>query len=453
MSVMNTSLIRKYNVPGPRYTSYPTVPYWNKTPSQQQWQLHVKQAYQESQQQGISLYIHLPYCESLCTYCGCNTHITVNHNVEHAYIDALLKEWSMYVHILEDYPLIQEIHLGGGTPTFFSPPQLQRLLQGIRMAARINDTAELSLEAHPNNTSPEHLTTLYQLGFRRLSLGIQDFDYEVQKQINRIQTYEQVEKITTLAREIGYQSINYDLIFGLPRQTVNTISQTIQQTLRLQPDRIAFYSYAHVPWMKPAQKSFEAYLPTDKEKRSLYETGKQLLEQGGYYEIGMDHFALPTDKLFLASQQGYLHRNFMGYTTQTTRLMLGLGTSAISDSFTAFAQNEKTTKSYLQAIRQGILPIERGHILTEEDLLIREHILNLMCQGKTCWDDCLAENRVLNHALEHLEAMEEDHLVNLGSNFIHVTEEGKPFIRNICMALDTHLWKSKPSSSLFSTTI
>nr|WKN35469.1 oxygen-independent coproporphyrinogen III oxidase [Tunicatimonas sp. TK19036] len=450
---MNTSLIRKYNVPGPRYTSYPTVPYWNKTPSQQQWQLHVKQAYQESQQQGISLYIHLPYCESLCTYCGCNTHITVNHNVEHAYIDALLKEWSMYVHILEDYPLIQEIHLGGGTPTFFSPPQLQRLLQGIRMAARINDTAELSLEAHPNNTSPEHLTTLYQLGFRRLSLGIQDFDHEVQKQINRIQSYEQVEKITTLAREIGYQSINYDLIFGLPRQTVNTISQTIQQTLRLQPDRIAFYSYAHVPWMKPAQKSFEAYLPTDKEKRSLYETGKQLLEQGGYYEIGMDHFALPTDKLFLASQQSYLHRNFMGYTTQTTRLMLGLGTSAISDSWSAFAQNEKTTKSYLQAIRQGMLPVERGHILTEEDLLIREHILNLMCQGKTCWDDCLAENRVLNHSLERLEAMEEDHLVNLGSNFIHVTEEGKPFIRNICMALDTHLRKSKPSSSLFSTTI
>ncbi|MGD1890630.1 MAG: coproporphyrinogen-III oxidase family protein [Cyclobacteriaceae bacterium] len=270
--MIDTSLIRKYNVPGPRYTSYPTVPYWNENPpTESEWKFHVHQTYQETKRQGISLYIHLPYCESLCTYCGCSTRITVNHDVELPYIDALLREWSMYVDTLNDAPLIQEIHLGGGTPTFFAPAHLEQLIQGITALGQLSDTAELSFEAHPNNTSPVHLRTLYRLDFRRLSLGIQDFDTEVQRTINRIQTYEQVQQVTELARQIGYTSVNYDLIFGLPRQTLETVRRTIQQTVQLRPDRIAFYSYAHVPWMKPAQKSFEDHLPTNDTNLELYE--------------------------------------------------------------------------------------------------------------------------------------------------------------------------------------
>lgn len=447
-------MIRKYNVPGPRYTSYPTVPYWNETPpSERTWKFYIQQTYQASRERGVSLYIHLPFCESLCTYCGCTTYITVNHAVEQPYINALLKEWSMYVSVLGEPPLIREIHLGGGTPTFFRSENLKQLIQGICNLGSLSDTAELSFEAHPNNTSAEHLRTLFQLGFRRISLGIQDFDPNVQKQINRMQTYEQVQKITELARQIGYTSINYDLIFGLPLQTTDSIRHTMEQTIRLRPDRIAFYSYAHVPWMKPAQRSFEAYLPEEQTKRTLYEEGKRLLVQGGYYEIGMDHFALPADALCQASQQGYLHRNFMGYTTQATQLLIGLGASAISDTWTAFGQNTKTIKSYLQAIQENNLPIERGHELTEEDLLIREHILNLMCIGKTCWDECLEENRVLNQSLYRLEAMEEDQLVALGSNSIRILKKGSPFVRNVCMALDAHLWRKSPKTQLFSMTV
>ncbi|MEM9673690.1 MAG: oxygen-independent coproporphyrinogen III oxidase [Bacteroidota bacterium] len=452
--MIDTSLIRKYNVPGPRYTSYPTVPYWNENPpTESEWKFHVHQTYQETKRQGISLYIHLPYCESLCTYCGCSTRITVNHDVELPYIDALLREWSMYVDTLNDAPLIQEIHLGGGTPTFFAPAHLEQLIQGITALGQLSDTAELSFEAHPNNTSPVHLRTLYRLGFRRLSLGIQDFDTEVQRTINRIQTYEQVQQVTELARQIGYTSVNYDLIFGLPRQTLETVRRTIQQTVQLRPDRIAFYSYAHVPWMKPAQKSFEDHLPTNETKRELYELGKELLEENGYYEIGMDHFALPSDALYEASQTGYLHRNFMGYTTQATTLMIGLGASAISDTWTAFGQNAKTVEAYLQQIHSGKLPIYRGHVLTEEDLLLREHILNLMCQGHTRWDEELHENYHLNEAIERLEPMEYDGLVDLGHGFIRVTERGKPFVRNVCMALDARLWQKRPTTQLFSATV
>lgn len=451
---MNTSLIRKYNVPGPRYTSYPTVPYWDATPpTESQWKLHVRNTYQQSRQQGVSLYLHLPYCESLCTYCGCTTRITVNHEVESPYIEALLKEWRMYVDTLGEAPLIQEIHLGGGTPTFFSPVNLKKLIQGITALRQLSDTAELSFEAHPNNTSATHLKTLYKLGFRRLSLGIQDFDPKVQRTINRIQSYEQVKQVTEFARQIGYNSINYDLIFGLPHQTLASVRSTIEQTVNLRPDRIAFYSYAHVPWMKPAQKSFEEHLPTDEIKRKLYEVGKQLLEGSGYREIGMDHFALPSDDLYQASQNYYLHRNFMGYTTQATKLLIGLGASAISDTWTAFGQNTKTVEGYLQSISENQFPISRGHILTKEDLLLREHILDLMCQGRTCWDEQLNDNRLLNIAQERLEPMEEDGLVRLGKGSIRVTSLGNPFVRNICMALDARLWQKRPSTQLFSATI
>jgi oxygen-independent coproporphyrinogen-3 oxidase len=297
------TLIEKYNVATPRYTSYPTVPYWDdNVPEAKQWQQLAKATFDcTNDKEGISLYIHLPFCESLCTYCGCNTRITVNHNVESPYITAILKEWDMYVSLFETKPKIKEIHLGGGTPTFFKPERLVHLIEGILSTSVLCDNAELSFEGHPNNTTIDHLKVLYNVGFRRVSLGIQDFDIKVQRIINRIQSYDSVKTVTENARKIGYTSINYDLIYGLPLQTEQSMNETIEKVIQLHPDRIAFYSYAHVPWIKPGQRKFtEADLPEGKVKRALYENGRKAFEEAGYFEIGMDHFGLSDDPLNIA---------------------------------------------------------------------------------------------------------------------------------------------------------
>lgn len=451
---MNIDLIRKYNVPGPRYTSYPTVPYWDEvSPTAEVWAQKVKITFDQNREQGVSLYIHLPYCESLCTYCGCNTRITINHQVEKPYIEAVLKEWDIYLKILGQKPIIKEIHLGGGTPTFFSPQHLRMLIEGIVSKAKLARQPEMSFEAHPNSTTVAHMQTLYDLGFRRLSLGIQDFDPEVQKTVNRIQTLEKVKEVTEAARKIGYESINFDLIYGLPKQREASVRDTIHKTALLKPDRIAFYSYAHVPWMKPAQRKFKAFLPTNEEKRALYELGKSMLEAHGYYEIGMDHFALPSDSLYKASLNDKLHRNFMGYSTSATKLLIGLGVSAISDTWTAFAQNIKVVEGYLKKVNQGELPIHKGHLLTEEDLLIRQHILNIMCHSKTEWNRQAEAHEVLRQAASRLQEMAQDQIIQLSEDAITVTSSGKPFIRNVCMALDARMWRKQPEITLFSSTI
>lgn len=452
---MNTSLIAKYNVPGPRYTSYPTVPYWENNPTEAEWKSHVLDAFRQSNDsEGISLYIHLPFCESLCTYCGCNTRITVNHNVERPYIDAVLKEWAMYLSVFEETPRIREIHLGGGTPTFFSAENLKILMEGITSSGMLTKDALLSFEAHPNNTSEEHLKTLYDIGFRRLSLGIQDFDEQVQKAIHRLQSFEQVKNTTELARKIGYTSMNYDLIYGLPFQTLDSITNTIEKVKLLRPDRIAFYSYAHVPWIKPAQRGYsDKDLPAPATKRRLYETGREMLENAGYMEIGMDHFALETDSLFEAAEDGNLHRNFMGYNSGKTRLLVGLGVSSISDSWTTFAQNVKNVEGYIEKINSGKLPIFRGHNLTGEDLVLRQHILNIICKGETNWEDENLQCASLYNALELLEEMEQDELVEIIPFKLTVTEKGKNFVRNICMAFDARLHRSQPQTQLFSQTV
>lgn len=454
---MNKDLVRKYNVPGPRYTSYPTVPYWEDiAPTEEQWMDHVSSAFKisDAKGEGISLYLHLPFCEKLCTYCGCNKRITINHNVEDPYITTLLQEWRLYQELFGKAPLIQEIHLGGGTPTFFSPANLQRMMEGLFLGSRLAEDAEMSFEGHPNNTSREHLQTLYDLGFRRVSFGIQDFNEEVQRVINRIQPYENVEQVTRWAREIGYESVNYDLIYGLPKQTMKSVIDTIQKSNFLKPDRIAFYSYAHVPWTSPGQRAYtEADLPKDEDKRALYEMGKQLFEEAGYVEIGMDHFALKTDKLYAAAQNADLHRNFMGYSTNATRLMVSLGCSSISDTWTAFGQNLKKVEEYREAVEKGHFPIFRGHLLTEEDLILRKHILDLMCRFKTNISAEALLEFDLVEAKDRLKELAEDQLIHLDQDSIQVHEAGKPFIRNICMALDARLWRNKPQTQLFSSTI
>jgi oxygen-independent coproporphyrinogen-3 oxidase len=440
------TLIGKYDVPGPRYTSYPTVPYWDPASfSSSNWRKELS----EVEDPNFALYVHLPYCESLCTYCGCTTRITKNHQKERPYVDALLKEWQVYKRALGVVPQVKELHFGGGTPTFFSPKNLKYLIENLLIDNE--SMAEISIEGHPNNTTEEHLNVLFRLGAKRLSLGIQDFDPDVQQLIHRIQPFEQVEKVTNLARNIGYTSVNFDLIYGLPGQKIETVANTIQQTLRLRPDRIAFYSYAHVPWMKPAQKSFEDQLPTGEQKRALYELGKTMLEDVGYKEIGMDHFALADDDLSIAFDHGTMHRNFMGYTTQKTRSMIGLGASSISDLWTAFAQNEKSVDGYLKQVEQGDLPLMRGHVLTREDLIIRRHILDLMCSFKTDFTHWEAKDLETLH--RRMQEMEVDELIAWEGSQLNVLPDGVPFIRNICMALDQRMLASKPTTQLFSQTV
>ncbi len=452
-----TSLVQKYNIPGPRYTSYPTVPYWNKEGiSKENWINSFQKAFKESNQsEGISLYIHLPFCESLCTFCACHKHITKRHEVEEDYIDTVLKEWKLYAGLVDEKPMIKEIHLGGGTPTFFSSDQLKKLMNGLFLYADRHKNYEFSLEGHPNNTSEDQLQTLFDLGFTRISFGVQDYDPIVQKAIHRIQPFENVEKVTKLSREIGYRSVSHDLIFGLPFQTKENIIETIKKTKKLSPDRISFYSYAHVPWIKGVgQRGFnEDDLPQDEKKRELYEIGKQLFSEMGYVEIGMDHFALKTDTLYTATKEKTLHRNFMGYTANKTQLMIGLGMSSISDSWYGFSQNVKTVKEYQKIVNEGELPIFRGHLLSEEDLIVRKHILNIMCHFKTSWN--LKEKQIvdLEKQTELLAEMAQDGLIHIRENSIEIPEHARPYVRNICMAFDMYLQKSKPETSLFSMTI
>ena len=457
MFVMKTSLIQKYNVPGPRYTSYPTVPYWEDTPfSYQHWIDTLKKSFGESNsKEGISLYIHLPFCESMCTFCGCNKRITKNHDVEQPYIEAVLKEWKLYCQILGEKPSIKEIHLGGGTPTFFSVKNLEYLINGIFSFANKAKDYEFSFEGHPNNTTRAHLQKLYDLGFRRVSFGVQDYSEKVQKAIHRIQPFHNVAKVTFWAKEIGYTSISHDIIFGLPFQKLDDVIDTIEKTKSLEPDRLAFYSYAHVPWIKGnGQRGFkDEDVPKDDAKRKLYETGKQLLFENEYYEIGMDHFALKTDSLYDAFVKGKLHRNFMGYSSSKTQLMIGLGVSSISDSWYSFAQNVKNQEDYYQMLEWNQLPILRGHLLTDEDLIIRKHILNLMCQFETSWQDKAMYFDEIPEVLLQLKEMENDGLVQFVNNGLKVTEAGKPFVRNICMAFDLRLKRKAPETELFSMTV
>ncbi len=430
-------LTEKYNRQVARYTSYPTVPYWYNLSDTTQWEQRFKTNFrQHNSGEGISLYLHLPFCESLCTYCACNKRITTNHCVEDEYIKAILKEWALYCSLMDEKPVIRELHLGGGTPTFFSPENLEKLLTQIYKGSVLHPNKEFSIEGHPNNTTKQHLETLYRLGFTRISYGVQDNDPIVQRAINRIQPIENVRKATDIAREVGFKSVNFDLIYGLPFQTLEGEEKTIKEVIALQPDRIAFYSYAHVPWKQKAQRLFdETNLPPAHTKLQLYLLGKQLLLDAGYTDIGMDHFALPSDDLYLQWMQNKLHRNFMGYTTTHTKMLVGLGVSAISDTGDAFAQNHKELENYYRSIEQGILPITKGYFLDETDKTFKQYILDIICKGRTellpGYIDFLNE-----YTIPRLREMEADGLLVFENNIVTVTKTGRQFVRNICQAFD-----------------
>ena len=453
-----SELLRKYDVPGPRYTSYPTILHWDNTPTTDEWLQSVSDSIDltERHGSGAAIYVHIPFCRSLCTYCGCNSRITSSTSAGQRYVKTVLREWELYRERLRRSQLIplSELHLGGGTPTFLSAAELEELISGLLQHTRKTPDAEFSVESDPRVTNPDHLSTLYRLGFRRLSLGIQDFDPLVQLAVNRVQSERQVRAVTEQARATGFNSINYDLIYGLPFQTLQSVAQTIEAVTRLRPDRIAFYAYAHVPWVKPGQRHFtEKDLPSGDGKRELYEFGREMLGSAGYREIGMDHFALETESLWQAALEGTLHRNFMGYTPRLVAPLIGLGVSAISDAWDAFAQNEKTIEAYEERVANGELPIVRGHKLTSEDLILRRHVLNLMTRFETSWDAPEMQVPFLESVADRLQDLKSDGLVRLTATKCKVTNEGRPFLRNICMAFDARLARDAATQKLFSRTI
>lgn len=435
-----SELLRKYDVATPRYTSYPTVPCWETSSfHSDRWQETVASTFEESNDDaGISLYIHLPFCERLCTYCACTTRITQNHKVEIPYIQAILKEWETYKRLFGRRPKVREIHLGGGTPTFFSPQNLQWLVSYLLEDVDVHPQYEFSFEGHPNNTTREHLSTLFELGFSRVSFGVQDLDERVQKTINRIQPFGNLQRVTNQARETGYESVSFDLVYGLPFQNPFTVSDTIDQVLLLKPDRLSFYSYAHVPWLKPGQRGYaDADLPSGSLKRHLYEIGRYKLRKAEYEDIGMDHFALRHDALFKAHRSHKLHRNLMGYTTSNTDLLVGLGASAISDGKYAYAQNFKKVKDYVASVKETGLAIAKGHLMTEEDMLIRRCISEISCQGELSPE--LLHQVVSRPILDKLIEMEQEGILYLYDGGLKVRTAGEPFIRNICSVFDKRL--------------
>jgi oxygen-independent coproporphyrinogen-3 oxidase len=448
-------LMVKYDVAGPRYTSYPTVPYWESTPDQRQWLEHIGRALDADDDAGAALYVHIPFCRTLCTFCGCNTRITRSHSFVMPYVQALHAELDLYLRPLGRERLeLGELHLGGGTPTFLSAQEIEVLLAGLLSRARLRPGAVASVEVDPRVTGAEQLGVLARHGFRRISLGVQDFDPRVQEIVNRVQSEAEVGDVSRSARALGFDSVNFDLIYGLPLQTLASVEATMDAVCRLRPDRIALYGYAHVPWIKPGQRRFtEADVPQGQHKRALRERGRERLEREGYREIGMDHFALESDALWKAQQSGAMHRNFMGYTEACTRPLIGLGVSSIGDAGDAFAQNEKDLRHYQQRVEAGELPIHRGHVLNGEDQVLRRHILRLMTHFETSWDAAVDYTDYLATVSQRLAEPAADHLIELGEARCRVTDKGRAFLRNICMAFDARLSRRLPDKMLFSRTI
>lgn len=441
-------LLSKYDVPVPRYTSYPTVPYWENNPTTEEWLSSLK-TYFSKDNAKWSMYLHIPFCETLCTFCGCNTIITKDHKREHPYLTHMLQEWDIYLkHVpqIKDKEL-HELHLGGGTPTFLSSEHLVELITNLFKNIKKAKDFEASIEVDPRRTTSEQLKALYDIGFRRVSMGVQDFNPEVQRLVNRIQPEEMTLSLTQKAREMGYTSVNYDLIYGLPKQTKESIKVLAEKTLIHRPDRIALYSFALVPWIKPTHRLYkDEDLPMGLEKRELYEIARNILIAGGYKEIGMDHFALETDGLYKASQTQKLHRNFMGYTPHRTDILLGLGVSSISETPDCFHQNEKKYQIYQRFVEQGEIPTLRGHKLTEQDKIRREQILKLMTTGEAALDSAEHEAEVK----VFLNELIVDGLVEVKDQKIKVTTAGHPFLRNVCLALDERLRANKPTQQVFS---
>lgn len=437
-------LISKYNVPGPRYTSYPTaIQFSDQVPFAD---LLADADHDFSSGADLSVYVHLPFCESLCWYCACNTVITSQHGQAGQYLDYLAKEISLWQRHFPQRLRLGQLHFGGGTPTFLRPEEIDRLSDILHDAFDFAPDAEVSVEIDPRRLTAAHVQAFRRLGANRASLGVQDFDPHAQKSIHRIQTYEMTADAMHWARECGYNSINFDLIYGLPHQTEETFHRTLQQVKELSPDRLAVFSYAHVPWMRPAQRIFdkEGSLPTPERKLNLLKLIIQELTGAGYVAIGMDHFAKETDDLAIAQREKRLQRNFQGYSTKSGLSILGLGMSSISQTDGSFRQNEKDLDAYKRRIDAGEIPVAKGALLTAEDRRRREIIMQIMCNleldytalGKKFGCDF---PRAYADEIARLTPLSDDGLLQLSPERLTVLPAGRLFIRNIAMAFDAYL--------------
>lgn len=444
-------LFAKYDVQVPRYTSYPPVPQWHDAPGTAEWLEALRQALAPPEA-SLAVYVHLPFCESLCTFCGCNNVITRDHAREDPYLGRVTSELAMYGAALPELAArpLQQVHFGGGTPTFMAPAALGRLADAILDALpRRTSAFEGGFEADPRVTSREHLETLAARGFRRISMGVQDIDAEVQRLVNRHQPFELTARLCDDARALGYESINIDLIYGLPAQTPASMRSLAAAIAALRPDRLAVYSFARVPWIKPQQRRFrDDQIPSGAEKRALYEIARDGLLAAGYVEIGMDHFALPGDGLARSAAAGTLHRNFMGYADVRTDVLLGLGVSAISETRACYHQNEKVLPVYERRVDAAELPTFRGHRLTARESRRRDQILALMTAFRAPLDAADETG-----ARAFLEPLVDDGLVEIGAGELRVTAAGRPFLRNIAAFFDDRYRLEQPSAPVYSRAI
>ncbi len=436
--------LEKYNRPGPRYTSYPTAPEWTDDRDGARWREALKRPRAATDLAPMSLYFHIPFCQSLCLYCGCNVFISKNHDVSRPYLDHLKREITWVSEELDRARRVEQLHWGGGTPTYLSPAEIEDLYGHISERFTFAPDAEISVEIDPRATSVEQLQVMRRLGFNRVSLGIQDFDPVVQKTIRRVQPFEMTKDLFDYCRELGFESINVDLIYGLPHQTVESFRDSIAKIIFLNPDRIALFSYAHVPWMKKQQGSFARFLPESAEKFRILVRAIEEFTDGGYRYIGLDHFARPDDEICRAQDERTLHRNFQGYTTKAGCDLFGMGVSAISATRDAYAQNWRELPSYYEAIDGARWPVMRGVQLTEEDRLRRSVINRILCHCLVEKDEIESEFGIgfdehFANELDRLLDLERDGLVSLFDDRIEVRALGRIFIRNIAMQFDAYL--------------
>jgi oxygen-independent coproporphyrinogen-3 oxidase len=443
-------LIDRYLSPGPRYTSYPTAPVWTDAFGPSEFERSLAESYSSE----VSIYVHVPFCEKLCTYCACNREIQRDHSVAGPYLDALELEAERLSATLATTPACTQLALGGGTPTYLSPPQLARLCDIIDHRFPPAEGAERSIEVDPRVTSAEHLETLAAHGFNRISLGVQDLSPVVQRAIRRVQSREQTQATADTARELGFRSVNFDLIYGLPYQTVDSFAESLDAVVEMRPDRIALYSYAHVTWVSKQQRGFErGDLPSASEKVALLLLAIERLGQAGYGFLGLDHFALPDDDLFHAARSGTLRRNFMGYTKAAGVGLLALGPSGISELADCYAQSCRRFDNWSAQLEGGRLPTMRGWALSADDQRRRWLIQRLMCQGEidgavyaSVWDEDLEER--VPHLEDRLSPFEADGLLQRDATAWRLTALGRIFLRPIAMTFDAYLPEpSEPHSA------
>jgi oxygen-independent coproporphyrinogen III oxidase len=447
MSVITPELLARFDVPGPRYTSYPTADRFVEAFGEADYvqALTLRQSGTVGKQPPLSLYVHIPFCESLCYYCACNKIITQHKERAADYLRYLRKEVELHTRHLGRGQAVSQLHLGGGTPTFMSDAELRQLMALLREHFEFVPGGEYSVEVDPRTVDENRLAVLAELGFNRLSFGVQDFDPAVQKAVHRIQPAEQVFALVEASRRLGFESVNVDLIYGLPLQTPESFDRTLAQVNRLRPDRIALYAYAHLPERFKPQRRIHAHeLPTGAAKVAMLSRSLDALTEAGYVYIGMDHFALPDDALAVAKRQGRLHRNFQGYSTQADCDLIALGVSSIGRIGTTYSQNAKTLEEYADLLDQGHLPVVRGLALTRDDLIRRSVIMALMCQGHLQYESLnlawLVDFKILfAQELTQLEAMQAQGLLQLSETGIQVTAMGWFFVRGVAMVFDRYV--------------